>query len=65
MFHNWVKEQDIVGTNQLSQGYKDNTIRFYGNSAAGKDNNHGKDNEPGERFGINKGLAENVWRHQT
>jgi hypothetical protein len=49
-FHNWVRDHDIVVINQLAQEYKDNTISFYGNSVAGKDNNHGKDNEPGEIF---------------
>jgi hypothetical protein len=65
IFHNWVRDHDNVVTNQLAQEYKGNTISFYGNSSAGKDNNHGKDNELGEGFGIAKGLAENAWWHQT
>ena len=63
--HNWVRDHDIVVTNQLAQEYKGNTISFQGNSVTSKDNNLGKDNEPNEGFGIAKGLAENVLWYQT
>lgn len=65
IFHNWVRDPDNVVTNQLDQEYKNNTISFYLNSVAGKDNNYGKDNEPDQGFGIAKGLAENAWWNQT
>lgn len=60
IFHNWLRDPGIFVTNQLDQEYKNNTISFYLNSVAGKDNNHGKDNEPDQGFGIAKGLAENI-----
>jgi hypothetical protein len=51
-FRNWVRDQDIVGTNQLAQEYKDNTISFYGNSAADKDNTTVKTMNPVRVLGI-------------